>query len=378
MNELKQKALDAATEYIKAKCVADPELRFVGAKAAAMIHVYASRQSDDTSFQIESGEQWYELDVINPASGRTRKQQYTHAGYLDGIIAGTFQGRTGRFILERKTTDQDIEADSSYWNRLLLNHQLDEYALAYWQKNGTTIDGVIYDVIRQPGISPRKLTLGELNEIEINDDYFGVATRQSERETAKEFLANKLAFAERKKDYAKQKKVRPDLPEFTEEPPEQPTETPHLFFARCLQYLQEKGGEYFAQKFVPKTEPEILAYAAELWTLSDLIRSCPSLESSPRNPGACFNYQSQCEYVGLCTGTDSVENAKWDHKPDIKQERLSQSRIACFQTCRRKHFYRHVAGVVPAARPSTEKQSLGQLVNKALEIMWQAQQPKSS
>ncbi|MEO5928286.1 MAG: PD-(D/E)XK nuclease family protein, partial [Patescibacteria group bacterium] len=300
------------------------------------------------------------------------------APVFGGIVCGTFQGRTGRFILERKTTDQGIESDSSYWNRLLLNHQLDEYALAYWQKNGTTIDGIVYDVLRQPGISPRKITIGELNEISADRTYFGATARESEIAMAAEFLMNKEAFSERKKLHTKERKKNPDLPEFTDEPLEQPTETPHLFFVRCMDYLRDKGNDFFAQRFVPKSEPEILAYAAELWTLSDLMGSCETLESSPRNPSQCFNFQSTCEYVGLCTGTESEDAAKWDRKPEVKIERLSQSRISCFQNCRRKHYYRHVAGIVPVVRPSSEKQSLGLLVHKALEILWQVQQPKTS
>lgn len=363
--------VESALNYLRSQSVQNPDIAFVAAKAAAMVEVYYET-SEEMSLQIEAVEEWYELDVVNPRSGRTRKAGYTHCGYMDGIVQGTFAGRSGRFILERKTCDQDISTTSSYWDRLLLNHQLDEYALAYWQKFGTTIDGVIYDVLRQPGISPRTLTLKELSDIADSRLYFGVEVAEGVSKIAKDFLAEKESFAQEKKA-----RKKAGLETDSEAAPEQPKETPALFRIRCLAYLREQPKAFFAQKFVAKSESEILDYADELWTLTDLVHQCREKDSSPRNPAACFGYNTTCEYIGLCTGTDAEESPKWDRREIKEPNRLSQSRLACFQTCRRKHFYRHVAGIVPQEKPTTEKQYLGLLVHQALEVLWQSQRAQS-
>jgi hypothetical protein len=359
--------VEAALNFLRSKAVEDPEMAFIAAKAAAMVEVY-SEVSEDMILQIESLEEWYELEVINPRSGRTRKANYTHCGYMDGIVQGRFAGREGRFILERKTCDQDISAASSYWDRLLLNHQLDEYALSYWQKTGAIVDGVIYDVLRQPGISPRTLTIKELNEIAESRLYFNEQVSESSSKVAREFLAAKESFAAEKK--AKKK----EGVEMTGDGPEQPKETPAMFRLRCLAYLRERPKDFFAQKFVKKSEKEILDYADELWTLTKLVHECQDKDTSPRNPAACFSFNTTCEYVGLCTGTDSEESSKWDHREVKHPTRLNQSRLACFQSCRRKHYYRHVAGIVPQVKPTTEKQYLGLMVHQALEVLWQSRQ----
>lgn len=343
----------------------DEDLRFIAAKAAAMVEVYLE-VNPVMSLQIEAQEEWYELDVINPRTGRLRQQNFTHCGFFDGVCSGTFAGRTGRFILERKTCDQDITDGSPYWDRLLLNHQVDEYALAYWQKHGQQIEGVIYDVLRQPGISPRKITLGELAEIAENGIYFGRRVNNDSRMLAAAYLG------ERERHQA-DKKASKKTGEYIGEAPEQPTENPNLFRLRCLDVLNSRASEYYRQKFVYRGEKELLEYADELWTITDLIRACGSLERSPRNPGACFGYNSTCEYIKLCTGTSAEDANCWEQK-ETNPFRLSQSRIATFQTCRRKHYFRHVAGIVPLVRSTTERQTLGSLVHKALEKAWQSQQ----
>jgi hypothetical protein len=308
--------------------------------------------------------------VVNPDSSRTRKAGYTHAGYLDAVVRGSFAGRSGVFVLERKTCDQDIGSDSSYWNRLRLNHQLDEYALAHWQAHNELIDGVIYDVLRQPSISPRELTLTELGLIANEGIYCGQPVRESSRQIARAFIAAKEQFNAEKKNHALDKKKNPTLSDFLGVAPEQPRETPHLFRLRCLAQLRLKPEHYFAQRFVPKTEVEILDYAKELWGLSSLVHECQDKDTSPRNPDACFHFNSVCEYIGLCTNTESEEASRWDHKEINYKTRLSRNRLACFQQCRRKHYYRYVAGIVPVDRPATAKQELGSIVHEALELLW--------
>ena len=370
-------AVDYALKVIASKALDNPEIAFIAAKAAAMVEVYYET-TEEMVLQVEVAEQWYELDVVNPKSGRVRKAGYTHAGYMDGIVFGYYGGRTGRFILERKTTDQDISSTSSYWNRLQLNHQLDEYALAYWQQHGTSVDGVIYDVLRQPGISPRALTQKEMGEIVNQGTYFGKTVRGPARESIAEYLTRKADFDSSKKVHAKALKANPEMGEFQWEAPEAPKESPHLFRLRCLAYLRDDPSKFFAQKFVSKVEAEILDYADELWTLSDLIHNCRTLDSSPRNPAACFDFMKSCEYVGLCSRTESEEAAKWDQAEIKYPTRLSQSRLTCFQTCRRKHYYRYVAGIVPHEKPSSDKMYLGSFVHEGLEALWQFQKQQQN
>jgi hypothetical protein len=200
--------------------------------------------------------------------------------------------------------------------------------------------------------------------------YFGRPVRESSRKIADCFVEEKNRFAAEKKNHATDKKKNPALADFMGIAPEQPRETPHLFRLRCLASLEAKPEAYFAQKFVAKSEIELLDYAEELWSLSGLVDECQDKGSSPRNPNACFNFNSTCEYIGLCTGTESEDSSRWDRKEIKNATRLSQSRLSCFQQCRRKHWFRYVAGIVPVERPTTEKQALGSMVHGALEVLW--------
>lgn len=359
----------------------DPIVRV---KADAIVREYFTAHGPKLAELVcVATEEWYELDIINPDTGRKRKNPFTHAGYIDGIMSGRFQDREGRFILERKTTDHDLDPASSYWNRLRLNTQLDEYALAYFQKNGVMIDGIIFDVIRQPGISPKDITLADLACIANEGTYCTVQVSKDEQERASRYLFDRESFAARKKDHTKAAKSDPTIGEWKEEPPIQPKESPELFGIRFRAIIARSYTDHFQFRFVPVTQGQVLEWAKELWTLSGIVKDCDTMQFSPRNPSACFTFNRSCEYIDFCTGAENyiedngetilnVSN-RFETKDITSPNRLSVSRLNVLQTCARKHFFRHVAGIVPIDEPKSEKMYLGRLVHEAIEAIWRFQ-----
>lgn len=356
-------------------------------KAKAIIRNYfkAHGEAFNKLIPVSSGE-FYELEVLNPDSGRKRKAEYLHTGKIDGIVAGTFGDRTGRFLIERKITDQDIRSDSQFWNRIRIDSQLDEYALAYWQQNGQMIDGIIFDAIKQPGIRPKTITQAEIHLIATEGTYCGEKVDRDMITYCHEWTKERAEFDSRKKEHAKRKKSDPTVGDFEEEAPPQPEETPELFGIRFAKHLEQNLSECFAFQFVPISREKVLNWARELWTLSGIARESDRFAFSPRNCQSCFNFSQSCEYVPLCSGVENPVDEetgeiqelsnRWQIvKPSEQQKkRLSMSRLKVLQDCPRKHWFRHVAGIVPVNEPTSERLLLIRLVQKGIETVWQRQQ----
>lgn len=376
-------------EAVDSEAVANQVDPFVLVKAKAIVRNYfkAHASAFENLIPVSSGE-FYELEVINPDSGRKRKAAYLHSGKIDGIFAGQFQDRNGRFIFEQKITDQDISAGSMFWNRIRLNTQLDEYALAYWQKNGVQVDGIIFDAIRQPSIRPKQVTQADIKAIANEGVYCGVQVSPDLVQGFSYWLSVRAAFDQRKKDHAKRLKTDPAVGEFKETPVDQPEENEELFGIRFSAMLERSLSEHFAFRFVPITEEQIINWARELWTLSKVAEDSKEYRFAPRNTQACFNFNSACQYVDLCCGNESPidENGqltelsnRWDIRPPSanSENRLSVSRLKVLQECPRKHFLKHVAGIVPVNEPVSERLHLSQLVQKGIEVIWQKHQQTS-
>jgi ATP-dependent helicase/DNAse subunit B len=100
-----------------------------------------------------------------------------------------------------------------------------------------------------------------------------------------------------------------------------------------------------------------------------------------RNSGACFNYGSACEYLNLCSGCDEPDSDRWQKKPKKHPELpdgiggsgvLTNSRLRCFATCRRKHYYQYELGIERFDAERREALYFGSLFHEALDVWWRA------
>ena len=106
---------------------------------------HAETQQAWPEFDVVAVEHPFHVEIENPRTGR-RSQRYTMRGKVDGLLRKKSDGTM--WILEHKTTSEEIRGFGPYWQRLSIDHQISYYILA------TGAQGVLYDVLRKPAIRP--------------------------------------------------------------------------------------------------------------------------------------------------------------------------------------------------------------------------------
>lgn len=231
------------------------------------------------------------------------------AGKIDKLI--TIDGR--KILVDHKTTSMDLAPDATYWRQIQIDSQHHHYELLLLAA-GTRLDGIMYDVTRKPLIRQR-------------------TKRQPET-----------------------------LEEYSE---------------RVRTTMLADTDRYFARRYINRTTTDLHDYARELSQLGDDIQRCRDDEAHYRNPGACMMYGSPCGYLGICSGVDVPESDNWQTKEvhseiDVEdpQNVLTNSRIRCWQTCRRKHFYRYELAIERIDAEERTALTLGTMWHELLDEFW--------
>src|SRR5690606_3812947 len=148
--------------------------------------------------------------------------------------------------------------------------------------------------------------------------------------------------------------------------------------------IVERPGYYFQRRPVPRTDREIFEYAEELWQHGQdmlRVRNQTTANSLPvKNPGACMLYGTPCKFLGLCSGYDDPGSDRWQRKERVHNELdmaasdgrdlLTNSRVRCFQTCQRKHYYEYELAI--ERHDEEEKKALyfGSVYHAGLNAWW--------
>jgi len=314
------------------------------AKLRGLMAGYEARWGE-LAYHVVSLEEVVESDLFNPATNK-RSRLYRLAGKLDVVV---FKENPDHLLLvDHKTTSQDISTpDAPFWPHLQIDGQVSHYNLILWQL-GRKCDGAIWNVVRKPCIAPKKLTKAEATSICGTRKYF-------DREVSAESLAAMQL---------------------------EPRETAEMYEARlAYDCSRERPEWYFQRRTIPRLDSEILEYAGETWGLAHEIADCRRLARHIRNPGACVLYGSPCKFLGICSGMDRPDSSKWVHKSCVHEELegsiqgdgrdlLTTSRLRCFQTCHKKHFYSYVMGITRVDAEEREALVFGTLWHRALAAWW--------
>jgi hypothetical protein len=309
----------------------------IRAKCRGLMHGYANRW-DDSDWTALAVEKVYTADLVNPLT-EAKSRTFQMAGKLD-----VFAMKNGRkFIIDHKTTSEDIEdVDAPYWHQLRVEGQVTHYMLLTWNERP---DGAIWDVIRKPSISPKKLTKIERTGCVHERKYFGV-NLSSETLTG-------LQTEER--------------------------ETLEMYEARLAHDCTvERPGRYFQRRSVPRLDREVLEYAEDLWQHSQDILASRKVERLPKNSGACMLYGSPCQFLGICSGFDTPDSDRWQQRESRHTElgehghmdALTHSRVRTFQTCRQKHRFTYELGI---ERQQEDREALyfGNVLHEGLRCYWE-------
>lgn len=355
----RQDALAAAILAINEQPGDDDRTELCKAKARAQMVGYDAKYRD-AGYVASEVEREFNLPIVNPHTGQSSRN-FQQAGKLDvQLLTPTGE----RATMDHKTSSMDIEDPSSaYWRQLQVDSQVSMYALACWQE-GEKVDCSVWDVIRKPTIRPARVAkavqkepdrLGTIGEITALGTYYGVPVTDYDR--------GQIAADGR--------------------------ETVHLYEARLRHDCLDRPSHYFQRRKVPRLDDEMLLWAEELWVIAKDIRDtqrraakCEKFETAWfRNSGACMNYGTPCEYLGLCSGVEVPDNGMWTirEKPheeltvDSDNSRwsiLSHSSIRTYQTCRRKAYYRYELRLQRIDEDEREATFYGTLMHKALEAWW--------
>jgi hypothetical protein len=326
----------------------DDKQRLIAAKAKGLMVGYHARWKD-AGYVAFAVEQIIHKNLINPDTQR-QSRSFTTAGKLDVLC--TYAGRN--VLIDHKTTTQDIsDPDSPYWRQLVVEGQVNHYMLLAWM-DATKIDSAIWDVIRKPGISPKKLTKAERASVVAEGVYFGNDVNQGDR----------MALSQGEE-----------------------RESAEMYsFRLAHDCTVERPGWYFQRRAVPRLDAEVVEYAAEIWEHSqDMLYSRSKIAAGklpPRNSGACMLYGSPCNFLGICSGHDTPESDRWQRRESVHPELegtvgegkdvLTNSRVRCFQTCRRKEYYQYQLGIERYDEEEKESLYFGTLFHEALRAWWES------
>ncbi len=228
----------------------------------------------EQGFEVLAVEVEFVTDLINPDTGYPSRL-YRLGGKIDAIVR-----RRGRvYVMEHKTSAEDLSVGSSYWQRLKLDSQISTYyegatALGY------EVAGVIYDVSAKPGQRQQKATPHEL--------------RKYTRATAKE--PSRLYAAQREFD-----------------------ETIDEYRQRVRGVIAADPASYFARAEIVRLEDERTDHASDTWELTQQIMASARTGRAPKNPDACHLYGRDCSYLPICTREGSADD------PALYQIRTTQN-----------------------------------------------------
>jgi hypothetical protein len=279
----------------------------LSAMARGMLRAYDTRWSRE-GWQVLEIEQIYDSPLVNLSTTRSSRN-FKIAGKIDKLAK-----HDGIVVLvDHKTTSEDLSDDGAYWQQLVVDSQPSHYEVLLLA-NGVKVDRVVWDVVRKPGIRPRK-SIGETAE-------------QYEDRVASECSMN--------------------------------------------------PGRYFARRSGKRTREELVEYAQELWSLQKDISVARSFDRWYRNVGSCMVYGSPCRFLGVCSGHDSIDSDNWYRVDDVHDELeitdgrdvLTNSRLKCFQSCRRKHYYEYELGVRRVDEVEREVLRFGSLWGRAMDEWW--------
>lgn len=248
------------------------------AKARAMARAYCLR------WAAEDAERWGILEVEkrfgpvalkdSEAEGEgpwlIRDGDSLHPVMVDGKLDGVVRDRrtSDIYVLEHKTSGEDIEAGSVYWKRL----RMDAQASMYYDGGaalGHRVAGVMYDLLRKPSSRPLRAT--------------PEAARKWTKPTAKD--PSRLYAGMREQD-----------------------ESPAEYEARCLEEIAADPNKWFCRGTVVRLRSEILEARRETAFAAQVDASARRGEWQPRSPEACQHHGRFCSYFDVCCGEADIGN----------------------------------------------------------------------
>lgn len=223
------------------------------ARANALMCGYDARWRDAPLITL-AVEHVFRAPLVNPDSGQPARSTIL-AGKLDALVQDE---RSRVLILEHKTSSEDVEPGSHYWQHLALDSQVSIYFAGVRAEFGFDPDGCLYDVIAKPTIRPLRATAIE----------------------ARKYTKSGALYAKQRAE----------------------DESPAEYELRLLEHITANPDRYYQRGPVVRLESEMIEAGRDVWHSVRLIRALEQAEFHPRNTDACFRFGRPCSYFDVCTG----------------------------------------------------------------------------
>lgn len=189
------------------------------------------------------------------------RRGYLLAGKVDALVE-TATIPTRRYVVEHKTTTEDINAGSGYWRRLSIDMQVSNYLLA------TGALGVIYDVLRKPKLTPHR------------------ATPIDKRKYRKDGALYAGQYAE--------------------------DEALDAWQARLVEAYEAEPGSWFRRELIMRLDSELVRAGQDIDVIGrEIAAQKEDPKPQPRNSEACTRYGRPCDYQGLCYGEETPTDGRF-------------------------------------------------------------------
>lgn len=239
------------------------------------------------------------------------------------------------YIVERKTSAEDIQVGGTFWKRLKLDSQISVYVNAV-RTLGFDIRGVLYDVLAKPAQQPQMATPPELRKY----------TKPTKKEPVPRLYAN-------------QREV---------------DETPDEYFVRCLEAITADPERFYQRGIITRLESEMEEAQLDVWQTATAMRDSKRLRVFPRNPDACMSWSRACDYLSVCCGEADINDPFLFRQKEKKhseldsndEDLLTQSSLRTYRSCQRKYFYRYEMRMRPLTAEALPLRQ-GKSVHAALE-----------
>ena len=235
---------------------------------------------DGEPLQVVAVETEYRAPLVNPETG-CPSLTFQRAGKIDAVVRETQTGRA--WLVEHKSSAEDFGPGTEYRRRLILDPQISHYHVG-GRALGHDVQGCIYDVLKRPGLEPKKATPADKLRW----------TKATAKEPARPYAGQRLA-----------------------------DETPDEYGARIREDIAENLKRYFARFMVVRLEDEKRASAVNDWQTALMIRASQRLNLWPQNPGACGMYGRSCAFLGACSGYEDIEDPTRFRRAERPHEELS-------------------------------------------------------
>lgn len=264
-----REAMDAFLEALRAK--GDAELDpYEIAKAKALMVGYHARWVHEP-LQPLAVEAIFRFPLVHPVTG---EEVRTFTGQVDGIVQHIHTGEV--YLMERKTSGDDITPGADYWRRLAIDHQVSTYFEGA-KALGHDLAGCIYDVIGKPKIKPL------------------LATQEDKRKYKKD---GTLYASQRAHD-----------------------ETPEEYEERLMAAIGAEPERYFQRGTIARSDKEIDTWALDMVDASEIISS----GRRTRNPSACRRWGRMCDFFSVCAGEVEITDPLHFRKVETIHEELEES-----------------------------------------------------